>query len=52
MYEVIIPTKIMDCKQCGKVFFGRNAIYCSMECYKEHVHEQQRKEKNASNSEQ
>ena len=24
----------LKCKKCGKSFFGKNATYCSMECYK------------------
>jgi hypothetical protein len=33
----ISDTEVMECDECGKIFFGRNTKFCSMKCYKKHI---------------
>jgi hypothetical protein len=33
----------MNCKYCGKVFLGKNAMFCSMKCYKEYTQDLEEK---------
>jgi len=37
----------MNCNHCGKKFLGKNAMFCSMMCYKEHVEELEKRIKEA-----
>ena len=37
----------MNCKHCGKKFLGKNAMFCSTACYKEHTEELEKRLKEA-----
>ena len=41
----------MDCLECGKIFFGTNMDFCSMECFKKNTADS-KSVNNDSNTEQ